>query len=430
MRGASPSRIRRLVASIPSTPGMRMSISTTSGRSSRASATASSPSSASPTTSRSSCTSRIARKPARTSVWSSATRTRITPSWREAARAQRTRPRLRSRSRACRRRAVPVRASRGSRGRRRPVRTSSTVVDYLELDVVAAVANGHPRMGGPCVLERVGQRLLHDPVGGEVDAGGEPSRLALDRELYGQADAAHLLDQRVELREAGLRPECGFGVGAAQQAEHATKLAERLAPRARDRDESLARTVGIVLQQRLARLGLYHHRADAVRHDVVQLTRQPGALVGDRRALSCLLLACERSDQEVLAAHDPSRTPGAADQDPGEGGISDAPGEAKRERPREPHDRRAPFRVRGDRVRGDESRRHARDPVGRCAQELLQRCRSEDDEHRGQRPPAAQRERQGHRQRRWDEHFLVALDPPGKHSGRTSTLEANELALR
>ena len=176
-----------------------------------------------------------------------------------------------------------------------PFARPSTVVEHLELDVVAAVANRHPRLRGPRVLERVRQRLLHDPVGGEVDAGRQRPRLALDRELDGQADAAHLLDQRVELCKAGLRPERGLAVGAAQQAEHAPKLAERLAPRARDRDEGLARTVGIVLEQRLARLGLHHHRADAVRHDVVQLARQPGALVGDRRALSCLLLACERS---------------------------------------------------------------------------------------------------------------------------------------
>ena len=141
----------------------------------------------------------------------------------------------------------------------RLVRTCSTVVDYLKLDVVAAIANGHTHVGGSRVLERVGQRLLHDPVGGEVDAGRQQPRLALDRKLDGQTDLTHLIDERLELAEAGLRPECGFGVGAAQQAEHAPKLAERLAPRGRDRDECIARTVGIVLEQRLARLGLHHH---------------------------------------------------------------------------------------------------------------------------------------------------------------------------
>ena len=55
---------------------MRMSISTTSGFSRRASSTASTPSAASPMTSRSSSASRIILKPARTSAWSSAIRTR------------------------------------------------------------------------------------------------------------------------------------------------------------------------------------------------------------------------------------------------------------------------------------------------------------------------------------------------------------------
>jgi hypothetical protein len=64
------------VASSPSRLGMRMSISTTSGRSRRVAATASTPSPASPATSRSAWVSRIIRNPARTSSWSSASRTR------------------------------------------------------------------------------------------------------------------------------------------------------------------------------------------------------------------------------------------------------------------------------------------------------------------------------------------------------------------
>jgi len=77
--GEPSSAITRRVASIPSSCGIRMSISTTSGLSRRASSTASMPSAASPTTSRSSSASRIILKPARTSAWSSAisTRTRV-----------------------------------------------------------------------------------------------------------------------------------------------------------------------------------------------------------------------------------------------------------------------------------------------------------------------------------------------------------------
>ena len=68
----------RRVASRPSISGMRMSMSTTSGRSRPTSATASAPSAASPTTSMSSAEPSSTTKPLRTSAWSSATATRIT----------------------------------------------------------------------------------------------------------------------------------------------------------------------------------------------------------------------------------------------------------------------------------------------------------------------------------------------------------------
>ena len=66
----------RRVASMPSTRGMRTSMSTTSACSRRATVTASSPSAASPTTTRSGWASTIMANPLRTSSWSSATTTR------------------------------------------------------------------------------------------------------------------------------------------------------------------------------------------------------------------------------------------------------------------------------------------------------------------------------------------------------------------
>src|SRR6266567_3434447 len=69
----------RRVASRPSIPGMRMSMSTTSGSSRTAVSTASALSLASPTTSMSSSPLRMDRNPARTREWSSTTSTRIGP---------------------------------------------------------------------------------------------------------------------------------------------------------------------------------------------------------------------------------------------------------------------------------------------------------------------------------------------------------------
>ena len=67
----------RRVAVTPSTSGIFRSISTTSGRSSRARATASPPFWASPTTAMSGADSTSIRNPARSSAWSSASRTLI-----------------------------------------------------------------------------------------------------------------------------------------------------------------------------------------------------------------------------------------------------------------------------------------------------------------------------------------------------------------
>ena len=65
------------VASSPSIPGIRMSISTTSGPCAAACDTAAAPLAASPTTVMPSAASRMTQNPARTSSWSSTTSTRI-----------------------------------------------------------------------------------------------------------------------------------------------------------------------------------------------------------------------------------------------------------------------------------------------------------------------------------------------------------------
>jgi hypothetical protein len=58
-------------------------------------------------------------------------------------------------------------------------RTAAVVAD-LDLHGAAPGPDGDPRGGGPRVLEHVGERLLHDPVGGEVDTGGQRREIAVD----------------------------------------------------------------------------------------------------------------------------------------------------------------------------------------------------------------------------------------------------------
>src|SRR3954468_13878676 len=62
-------------------------------------------------------------------------------------------------------------------------RDATTIVAYVDLHVMLAVSDGHLGACGPCVLERVPERFLHDAEGRQVDARLEPALLALDREV-------------------------------------------------------------------------------------------------------------------------------------------------------------------------------------------------------------------------------------------------------
>ena len=68
------------------------------------------------------------------------------------------------------------------------------------------VVEADDRAGGSGVLDHVGERLLHDPVGGQVHARRQFSRPG-DGQLNGQPGGADPLDQGPDLAEAGLRDQ-------------------------------------------------------------------------------------------------------------------------------------------------------------------------------------------------------------------------------
>ena len=59
-----------------------------------------------------------------------------------------------------------------------------------------AVADGHVRVAGARVLERVGQAFLHDPIGGEIDRAREREGVAVDVQPHRKPGAADLVEQR------------------------------------------------------------------------------------------------------------------------------------------------------------------------------------------------------------------------------------------
>ena len=140
------------------------------------------------------------------------------------------------------------------------------------------------------MLERVGQALLDDAVGGEVDAAREREGLAVDVQPDGQAGAADLVQQRVEAVEARLGHELDLVLLAAHGGQQAAHLGERRPAGPLDAPERVA-----VLGQRVGKLvpdraHLEHHHADRVGDDVVELAGDPRALLGHRDARRRLAL--------------------------------------------------------------------------------------------------------------------------------------------
>jgi len=93
-----------------------------------------------------------------------------------------------------------------------------------------------------------------------------------------------LLHELAEATQAGLGGQDGLLVELAQHPQQTPQLGERLTAGRLDRVEGLAGLVGVQGQHPPAAPRLDHHHADPVRDDVVQLTRDPRAFLGDRGA--------------------------------------------------------------------------------------------------------------------------------------------------
>ena len=100
-------------------------------------------------------------------------------------------------------------------------RGAPAVVRDLELERARAEPDGDFGGRRTGVLDDVRERFLHDPICGEVDAGREMHGLALDAQLDRQARGAHLIDERRERIEPGLRPDRELLVVGAEDPEEA-----------------------------------------------------------------------------------------------------------------------------------------------------------------------------------------------------------------
>lgn len=161
------------------------------------------------------------------------------------------------------------------------------------------------------VLAHVGQGLLDDPVGREVDRGGQRAVPVGAGQLDGEPGVAEGVDQAAEDGEPGGRLGGGLGVaGLAQQPDGGPQLVERGATGLAYVRERLLGLVRALVHDMGGHPGLDVDQGDVVGDDVVQVAGDAQPLLGDPAAGLLLAGALrplgpfpDRVDERAPAAH-------------------------------------------------------------------------------------------------------------------------------
>jgi hypothetical protein len=198
---------------------------------------------------------------------------------------------------------------------------AAAVVDHLDLDPAGGVADRDPGGGRPGVPDHVGQRLLDDPVGRQVEPGRQLGRRPLDPDLDPHPGPGHLGGQGLDLGQAGRRGQAADGpILLAEHAQQPPHLDQGLAAGRLHRDQRLARLLGLAVEHVDPDPGL-HGDAHAVGDHVMELAGDPQPLLGDRPAGQLLagLLQLGRpllgGDGRLLAPPGPVAEPPGRGQD-------------------------------------------------------------------------------------------------------------------
>ena len=413
-----PSPAIRRVACSPSSPGIRMSISTTSGVSSRTSRTASAPSAASPTTSMPSWASSRAANPARTRAWSSASSTRIIAgSSGSVSRAGGPGPGSRRPARGPAVSRPPSAVARSGMPRiplpppLAPPRDGQAVGPVvLDLDHQVAVIRRDPDAdaGGVRVPHHVGQRLLHDPVRGRVRAAGQGRRG--DPHVDAEAGCLGSSCQLFHVAQARRGRARHLLAGPAQRVQHRLDVHQSFAARLLDRGQRGPDLLRPPVHQLERHPRLHVDQRQAVRHHVVQVPGDaepllarlpPGRLV--RRAL-----LLDRPPPAGLGEGPPvadQLAPGQQEQQPG-CEPSRGPGRRRRLAGGE-HRQPQEAQVAG------QHRAVGRDPVAGH-----QRGAERDDQAYPDRAAGIAEQHVAERRRERQHQHLDRLPPPGQQRGR------------
>ena len=188
-----------------------------------------------------------------------------------------------------------------------------------------SVVDGHPALRRARVAYDVGDRLLDDPVRGQLDVGGYRPSLSPPSHLDANAGLRGGGDQPVHVGQSRCRAERRrFGVGArlplAQPAEDPPQPGERLPAGGFDRPQRVAGLGRLGVHDPAAHTGLDRDDADAVRDHVVQFAGDAQPLGGDRLDRG---LGAERLGVPPAGAHGIADHPGGDHRQGGDLGLED-----------------------------------------------------------------------------------------------------------
>ena len=305
----------------------------------------------------------------------------------------------------------------------RPRRHERPVVADVDLQHVGPEAHGHVGAARAADIERCGERLLDDAVRRHVEPGRELARLALDAHGDGEAGGGRPARERLDVAQRRLGRERQLRVLGAQDPEQPAQLVQRFAPGALDRLEGGLREVRPREREPARARGLHGHPAQRVGDHVVQLARDPRALVDHGAAGGVRAPALEqRGPLAQGAVQRRAAAQQAADQDR----------RADRDREREEHAGERDVVVVGD-GREHPERQRQRDPGG----ELLAPGAQAEPEGRDERHRERQqqvlvvlaRQRGQQRDRAEDEHDAherraPAVDEADRHRAEQQRGEA------
>jgi len=158
------------------------------------------------------------------------------------------------------------------------------VVAYLDAQLIGRVVQRYLGFGRLCVLEHVGEALLDDPVGGDIDPARQGELLTGNAQPHGQPGTPELFQQSVKTVEAWLRRELDSPAVLAHGIQQVPHVRQCGTACLLDIPQHVPVLLVRIWQLVAHGADLQDHDADRVGDGVVQLSRDSASLVGRRSA--------------------------------------------------------------------------------------------------------------------------------------------------